>query len=40
MYPVSNAFLTAKAMAVAAGGDESVEAYEKRMKEIRKDLYH
>lgn len=29
-----------KAMAMAAGGDESVEAYEKRMKEIRKDLYH
>lgn len=29
-----------KAMAIAAGGDESVEAYEKRMKEIRKDLYH
>ena len=28
------------AMAMAAGGDESVEAYEKRMKEIRKDLYH
>lgn len=29
-----------KAMAMAAGGDESVEAYEKRMKEIRKGLYH
>ncbi len=29
-----------KAMAIATGGDESVEAYEKRMKEIRKDLYH
>ena len=29
-----------KAMAMTAGGDESVEAYEKRMKEIRKDLYH
>lgn len=29
-----------KAMAMAAGGDESVDAYEKRMKEIRKDLYH
>lgn len=29
-----------KAMAIVAGGDESVEAYEKRMKEIRKDLYH
>ena len=29
-----------KAMAIVAGGDETVEAYEKRMKEIRKDLYH
>lgn len=28
------------AMAKAYGGDESVEAYEKRMKDIRKDLYH
>lgn len=27
-------------MAKAYGGEESVEAYEKRMKEIRKDLYH
>lgn len=29
-----------KAMAMAAGGDESVESYEKLMKEIRKNLYH
>lgn len=29
-----------EAMSKAYGGDESVEAYEKRMKEIRKDLYH
>ena len=29
-----------KAMVKAYGGDESVEAFEKRMKEIRKDLYH
>ena len=29
-----------KAMKVAAGGEESIEAYEKKMKEIRKDLYH
>ena len=29
-----------KAMKMAAGREESVEAYEKRMKEIRKDLYH
>lgn len=29
-----------EAMAKAYGGEESVEAYEKRMKEIRKDLYH
>lgn len=29
-----------EAMAKAYGGDESVDAYEKRMKEIRKDLYH
>lgn len=29
-----------KAIAVETGGDESVEAYEKRMKEIRKELYH
>ena len=29
-----------EAMARAYGGDESVEAYEKRMKAIRKDLYH
>lgn len=28
------------AMAKVYGGDESVEAYEKRMKDIRKDLYH
>ena len=29
-----------EAMSKAYGGDESVEGYEKRMKEIRKDLYH
>jgi len=29
-----------EAMAKAYGGEESVEAYEKRMKTIRKDLYH
>ncbi len=29
-----------EAMAKAYGGEESVEAYEKRMKALRKDLYH
>lgn len=29
-----------EAMSKAYGGDESIEGYEKRMKELRKDLYH
>lgn len=29
-----------EALAKAYDGDESVEAYEKRMRSIRKDLYH